>query len=152
MVLDELRLDHRSGDRDERLAGEHGRALGHSPHVAFELEVPQVVEKRLGETAAPAQVRDVLLGEVQVLEIVDQLLDARHDRIAAPIGHAAEEHVKVRAAVGDAFFKVAVRHRELIKVGSALVRFLSVIGGNAPLRTLLRALLFIRCICLDTVH
>ena len=128
--LHELRLDHRPGDSHQRLAGEHGRAFRHGPYVAFELEMAQVVEECLGKAAAAAQVGNILLGEVQVFKIVDQLFDACHDRVAAAIRHAAEEHIEIRAAVRYPFFEIAVRHREFVKVG----QHCQVFFGHAELR------------------
>ena len=115
--LNELRLNHRACNGDERLAREYRRALGDSPDVAFELEVAQIVEKRLGEAFAAAEVCDVLLGEAEIFEVGDQLLDTGHDGIAAAVRNAAEEHIKVCAAVAHTLFKIAICHRELVEVG-----------------------------------
>ena len=115
--LNELRLNHRACNGDERLAREYRRALGDSPDIAFELEVAQIVEKRLGEAFAAAEVCDVLLGEAEIFEVGDQLLDTGHDGIAAAVRNAAEEHIKVCAAVAHTLFKIAICHRELVEVG-----------------------------------
>ena len=114
--FDELRLNHRTGNGHERLARKYRGALGHGPDVALELEAAQVIEKRLGETAAAAEVRDVLLGEAQIFEVRDQLLHAGHDGVAAAVRNSTEEHIKIRPAVAHSFFKISICHRELVKV------------------------------------
>ena len=115
--LDKLRLHHRPGNRHDRLTREDGRALGHRPHVALELEMGQVVQKLLVKTAAAAQVIDVLLCKVQVLKIMYELLHARHHGIAAAVRHPAEKHIEIGAPVAHPFLEIAVGHGELIKVG-----------------------------------
>ena len=129
----ELRLNHGTGHGDKGFAGENRRTLRHGPYIAREFKFAQVIEKGFREAAAAAQVGDILLGEMQVFEIVDQLFHARHDGVAAAVRHAAEEHVEISAAVGDAFFKVPVRHCELVKVGQHGQIFFGHCE-NAPLR------------------
>ena len=115
--FDELRLNHRPGNGHERLTGEYGRAFRHGPDIALEFEMPQIVQECFGKAAAAAEVFDIFVGEMQVFKVVDQLLNARHDGVAAAIRYAAEEHVKIGPPVGDAFFKIAMRHGELIEIG-----------------------------------
>ena len=50
-------------------------------------------------------------------QIMDELLQAGHDRIAAAVRHAAEEHIKDRDLVLVALLKIAVGHSQLIKIG-----------------------------------
>ena len=54
---------------------------------------------------------------VKIFEVGDQLLDTGHDGIAAAVRNAAEEHIKVCAAVAHTLFKIAICHRELVEVG-----------------------------------
>ena len=75
------------------------------------------MQKCFGETAAAAQVFDIFIGKVQVFKIVDQLFNACHDGITAAIRHATEKHVKICAAIRDPFFKIAMCHGKLVKVG-----------------------------------
>ena len=112
----QLRLDRGRAHDDHRLFREDGRALGHGVNVAAEVEVCKIVEEFLAEDTSPAQVVDVLLVEVQILDIVDQLLQTRRDGKAAFIGHLPEEHVEGRQVPLVGFEEVAVRHCQLIEV------------------------------------
>ena len=84
--------------------------------VAGEAEVPQIVQEFLAEQVSPAEIGDILLGEVQVLDVVDQLLQTCRDGEAAAIGHLAEKHVEIGDALLAAGLKVAVAHGQLIEV------------------------------------
>ena len=114
--LDQLRLDGRGADHHQRLLGEHGRTLRNGVDIAGEAEVPQIVQEFLAEQVSPAEIGDVLLGEVQVLDVVDQLLQTCRDGEAAAIGHLAEKHVEIGDALLAAGLKVAVAHGQLIEV------------------------------------
>ncbi len=85
--LDKLGLDGGGADGENGLPGEDGRALRHRPDVAGKAEVAQIVQKLLAEAALAAQIGDVLLVKVQLLDIVDDLLQAGGDGKAAPVGH-----------------------------------------------------------------
>ena len=54
--------------------------------------------------------------ERKILEIVDELPDARHDGKAAVVGDMAEKHVEPRDLVAHTVFKIAVCHGQLVKV------------------------------------
>ena len=114
--LDQLRLDGRCADHHQRLLGKHRRTLRNGVDIAGEAEVPQIVQEFLAEQVSPAEIGDVLLGEVQVLDVVDQLLQTCRDGEAAAIGHLAEEHVEIGDALLAAGLKVAVAHGQLIEV------------------------------------
>ena len=114
--LHELRLDGGRAHRDERLAREHGRALRHGPDVAGEAEVFQIVQKCLAEQLPAAQIGNVLVGEVQVLNVIDDLLETGGDGVAAVVGHAAEEYIEVGDAILHVVVEIAVAHRQLIKI------------------------------------
>ena len=114
--LDELRLDRRGANHHQRLLGEHGRALGDGVDVAGEAEVLQIRKKFLGEHIAAAEVLNILVGEVQVLDVVDELLQTGCNGEAAAVGHLAEEYIEVGDAVLAAGFKVAVAHGQLVEV------------------------------------
>ena len=114
--LDELGLDGRGPDRQDRLPGEDGRPLGDGPDVAGELEMPQVVQKFLGEKPLAPEVPDVLLGEVEVLHIVDELVQTRADGEAAVVRHVPEEDVKIGDPVLIPGLQIAVAHGELVEI------------------------------------
>ena len=114
--LDELGLDGRGADRQDRLMREDWRALGHRVDIPGEAEGPQVVQKRLVKHAAAPEIGKIRLGKVQVVDIVDHLLQARRDGKAALIRAAAEKDVKIGDGIGHAVDKIAVAHGQLIKI------------------------------------
>ena len=115
--LDELGLNGGGADGEEGLPGEDGSALRHSPQVAREAEGAQIVQKALAEAALSPQVGDVLLGEAEVFDIVDDLLQTGRNGEAASVGHIAEEHVEVADLVGIPLrLKVAVAHGQFVKI------------------------------------
>ena len=76
----------------------------------------QIGEELLAEQVPAAEILDVLVGEVQVLDVVDQLLQSGRDGEAAAVRYLAEEHVKVGDAILAAGFKVAVAHGQLVEI------------------------------------
>ena len=114
--LNELRLDSGGTDDDERLLRKDGRPLRDGVDIAREAEILQIVQKLLAEEVPAAEIGDVLLGEVQVLDIVDQLLQARRDGEAAAVGHLAEKNIKIGDAVLVAGLEVTIAHRQLVEV------------------------------------
>ena len=64
--LHKLRLNSRSADGNDRLVGENRCALGNGPDVPGELEIPQILQKALGEQLLAPKVRDILLRKMQV--------------------------------------------------------------------------------------
>ena len=111
----QLRLDHRSAHRDNRLAREDRRPLRNGPHVTAEVEVAQIIEEGVAH-ALLFQQRKVRFAEGQILKIVDQLPDTGHDGKAAVVRHMAEKHVEPRDLVAHAVFKIAVCHGQFVKV------------------------------------
>ena len=105
-----------AGDRHNGLPGEDGRALGDGPDVAGEPEVPQVVQEFLGEKTLAPEVVNVPLGEVEVLHIVDELVQARADGEAAIVRHVPEEDIKIGDAVLIPGLQIAVSHGELVEI------------------------------------
>ena len=114
--LHQLRLEDGRGHADQRLAREHDGALRHGVHVAVEFKVAKLVQEVLVEDAQAPQVAQRLLVEAQVLQILDQLLQARHDRVVGGGVLAAIEHVKGRKVVPHAGLEVAVHHRQLVEI------------------------------------
>ena len=114
--LQQLRLDSRGADGDDRLHREDGRALWYRPDIACEFEITQIVKEALAEDPARAQVGDVLLVKVQLLNIVDYLLQPRSNSVAAAVGNVAVENVEVADAVLHTVGKVAVAHSQLVEI------------------------------------
>ena len=114
--LDQLGFDGRGTHHHQRLLGEHRCALGNGVDIAGKAEISEIVQKLLAEQVPAAEISDVLLGEMQVLDVVDQLLQSRCNGEAAAVGHLAEEHVEIGDAILAAGLEVAVAHGQLIEV------------------------------------
>ena len=114
--LNELRLNSRSPDSHQRLPGKHRRSLGDGINVAGEAEVLQIGQELLVKELTAPEILDILLGKVEILNIVDKLLQTRGDSKAAAIRHAPEEHVKIGNAVLIAVFEIPIAHGQLVKI------------------------------------
>ena len=114
--LDELRLDGGRAHNDHRLLREHGRPLRYGVNIAGEAEGAQIFQKFLAENALAAQVRNVLLVKVQILDVFDELLEARRDGKAASVRDRAEINVKIGDAIFEAGLEIAVAHGQLVEI------------------------------------
>ena len=116
LEIDELGLDDRAADMDDGFVREDRSAFGNGPHVAGELEVPEVVEEVVRE-AAGLQVRKVFLGEVQVVQVVHHLLETGRDDVAAVVRDMTVEEVEVTDGVLQPVMEIATTHGQLVEVG-----------------------------------
>ena len=114
--LDKLRLDGGRTHRQDRLLREDGRTLRHGVDVAREAEALQIPQKALVEQLASAQIFDVLGGEVQILDILDDLLQTGRDGEAAVVRHVAVKDVKIADLILHPADEVAVAHGQLVKI------------------------------------
>ena len=114
--FEQLGLDGRGADDHDGLAREHGRPLRHGVNIAGEAEGAQIFQKFLAENALAAQVRNVLLVKVQILDVFDELLEARRDGKAAAVRDRAEINVKIGDAIFEAGLEIAVAHGQLVEI------------------------------------
>ena len=70
----------------------------------------------LAEDAQSSQIIHIIVGKVQVLDIVNDLFQAGHNGIAAFIGILPKEHVKDNCFI-FLCLKVPLHHCELVKIG-----------------------------------
>jgi hypothetical protein len=126
--LDDLRLDDRRRDAQERLVREEHRPLRDGPDVASEAEAAQVVAERrrhrVREGRERAQVRDLRLGEAEPLQVLEDPLEAHRHEEAPVAGQAPDEHLAGRDARGHAAVEVARGHRELVEVRTQCVHMI----------------------------
>ena len=112
--------------------------LGHGVDVAAEMEVRKIVQKLLAENTAGTEICDILLVKVQILDIVDQLVEAGGNGVPASVRHRAEINVEIgnailekrcafllsiyffdffhRNAILEPGFQVTIAHGQLVKV------------------------------------
>ena len=114
--LDDLCLDDRGTDGQDRLTRENGGTLTHCPDIAREAEGAQVLQKRFAEEILFAQERDVILGEAKVLDVVDDLLKTGKNGKTATVGNGAEEDIKIGDLITATHLEIAICHGELVKV------------------------------------
>ena len=115
--LQQLTFDGRTFHRHDGFLGEDGHAFLDGPYIAVQLEVGQIIQEGFVKGAGGTQVVDILLGKGKMVHRIDKLLQARHDGVATPIRHAAEEHIKHRDLVPVALVQIAGGHRQLIEIG-----------------------------------
>ena len=110
--FDELCLHERRAHGEERFVGEDGSAFAHGEDVAGETELAQRVEETgfdAPELGQPAEVIDLLIGELQIKEIIHRLGKAGGHNVIAIARQAAEKQLESGAFGGFAGFKVTRR-------------------------------------------
>ena len=112
----QLGLNGRSTDRKDRFPGENGRPLRHGPDVAGKFEIAQIFEKSFVKDASAAEIGNVLLVKVKLLNIVYDLLQPGRNGKAAAVRYFPEEYVKIGHAILHTAHKVAIAHRKLVKI------------------------------------
>ena len=78
--------------------------------------VCSIGQKVLAEGVLAPEKFNVLLVEAQVLNVLDDLLQAGGNGKAAPVGHGAEKNVEVADLIRHAGLKIAVGHGELVEI------------------------------------
>ena len=128
----QLALDGRAFHRNNGLLGEDGHTFFNGPDVAMQLEIGQVVEELLIKHTGGAEIRNVLVGEFQIIHGFDELLQAGHDGVAAAIRHTTEEHIKDGNLVLIAFIQISGGHRQLVEVRHRRQIAFYIQHGNNP--------------------
>ena len=114
--LNKLCLNGRSPDRQHGFLGENRRAFGDSINIAGELEVRQILQEILLEEIPAAEVCNVLLGKMQVLNVLHHLLETCGNGKAAAIRNSTEEDVKISNLILIAVSKIPVAHGQFIEI------------------------------------
>ena len=131
--LDELALGERGGHLQERLARVDDASLGDGPDVAGEPERGERLDVLGAEPELVAQVREILLGEPDVLEEPEARLEPRRDQEAAARREPAHEEAE-RGGVGHPAAQVARRHVQLVEVGRQRARHRSFLAEPVGLQ------------------
>ena len=114
--LKELCLHDGSSDLDERLSREDYSTLGDSPYVTGKFKVPEVLNELIIEVIVGLEELKIIFREFQVRKIIDDLLNACHDCIAAVLRNIPEECVEINDRIAAAVIKITVCHGKLIEV------------------------------------
>ena len=122
--LEQLALQDRAADADQRLVGEDDGPLGHGVDVDGQLHPSEVRRGTRGSKrrlpslpVEPVEVGDVLAIEPEAPDQLDGRREPAGDGEAALEGVAPEEQVEDGLLVDAAGLPVAVGHRELVEVG-----------------------------------
>ena len=114
--FDELRFANGRDDGENGFLREDKSAFLYRGDGARKTEVFQKRKKFFVKQTQRTQIRDLLFPEMQVVNVVDRLLQARRNRVS---DHAvcAVKNVENRGFFMLAQFKIAVHHRQLVQVG-----------------------------------
>lgn len=115
--FDQLCLNDRAAHCDNRLTRENRRTFRNSPHIAGKFEMLEIIEEFLAENMAGAQIFNIVVIKMQVPKIIYQLFHTGHDCESAVIRHFAEKHIEIADRIFISLGKIAVGHRQLIKIG-----------------------------------
>ena len=108
--LDQLRLHDGSNNFHHGFPGEHEGTFRNSVNGTGKVEIGQVVQEILIEDSDAAQIFDISVTEVELLDVIDQLLDAAHDRITAAKRIGTEESVKDNVLVLVLVLEISLHH------------------------------------------
>jgi hypothetical protein len=111
-----LCLDERCRDFDDGLWREDQFALRDSPDVSVEGEGAQGVEERLIKQTQRPQVADRVFRESELLQVLEDRVQARGDEEAAPGRQRPDEQVERRGRVVP-FPEITLRHGQFVEVG-----------------------------------
>jgi len=113
--LDELSLDEAGGDASDGFHRENDFALGHAEHFAAEAEAGEPVEKVAAEVLA-LEISEVVGAEMEGFKDIQEIIETGEEGVAAAEWIGAEKVVERGDRLGHAGAKVALSHRELVKV------------------------------------
>ena len=114
--LEKLCFDGGSTYGHNGFAGEDNGSFRYSPDIAGEFEITEEGEKFFIENLLSAEIFDVGIGEVQILDVADDLFQTCRNGVTASIGYATEEYVKIGDPVPQLGFKITAAHGQLIEV------------------------------------
>lgn len=114
--FDKLCFDGLGTHGHQGLAGEYYSSLGNSPDITGEFEAAQVVKELFAKAIFVAQVLDILLVKVQVVDVLHNLLKSRHNGVAPVVGVGSVKHVEICDLVLKTASKVTVAHGQFVKI------------------------------------
>ena len=115
--LHQLGLHDGGDDLHQGFPGEYDGALGDRVDIAGKAELMEIVQKVFLKHVQAAQIFDLVVGKMQVLNVLDHLFQPGADSEAVAVGIGAVKHIKDHRLVGVFFFKIPLHHGQLIQVG-----------------------------------
>ena len=120
--FDELRLKERAAHAHERLVREDDAAFRNCVDVAGESQRPQRIEKAALEESGAGEIREIVVGETEIAQVVDSRSESAGDREAGAERVAAKVKMEDGLAIERAALPIAGGHRQLIEVGEERAR------------------------------
>ena len=114
--FDKLRLDGGTANNQQRFVREHRGALGNSPNIAGKFKIKQVLQEPFIEEFFAAQVGDILLGKLQILNVINHLLNTGKDGYAAFVRNGTEEQIKINGTFAIVGAEKTVCHSQFVKI------------------------------------
>ncbi len=105
--FNELRLNDRASDLDDRLIGKNRRSLGNGPDITGKLEGPQIFEKRFGEYLKISQVCQILVVKAQCKKIIDHLIQTGRDRKTAALWNRPKKQIEISNGIFHPMVKIS---------------------------------------------
>ena len=84
--------------------------------IAGEFEHLQIIQELLLKNIQSCKVSNVLVGEMQVFDVFDHLLQSRTDRIAAVLRVGPVKHVENDGLVHARILKVSLHHCQFVQI------------------------------------
>ncbi len=112
--FDKLRLRDWSDHFDHRLVGEHRSALRNGIHVTGKPERAERRQELIGESIERAEVGDIIVGEVQVFEMGEQLLETTGEQ-EVPVWRQPPNKQREGGRVGQPLDQIRLHHGELVQ-------------------------------------
>ena len=102
----------------QTISGQISEILGVKDVIASLEEIKMMHSERnpFAEQIPVPQVLDILLGEMQILDVLDDLFQTRSDGKAAAVGTPAEEQVEIGDPILVARGEIALGHGQFIKI------------------------------------
>ena len=114
--LHQLRFHDRSDDLEKRFLRENHSSFRDRPDIARETEVQKVFQKVLVKCPRGAQIINIILVEAKSLHVVDHLVKAGTDRVAAAVRIGTVEGIKHDLWISSCL-EITLHHGQLIEVG-----------------------------------
>ena len=96
--------------------GENGSSFGDRPDIAGEPEICQICQEFLTEHIPAAQILNIIGRKMEILNVGDDLLQARCNSETTAVGTTPEKQVEVSDAVFVARLEITLAHGQLVEI------------------------------------
>ena len=114
--FNQLCLHERTPYAYDRFSREYGATFPDRPDIAGKFKMPEIVKECFAESIQAAKVIQIFFAETKVLQIMNQLLNAGHDGVAAAIRNVTEKEVKVGSRLLKSPAEITIGHGQFVKI------------------------------------